>query len=989
MALTVHVALRAERDAGFLGGDLEYDPSITFATTWGTERRSRRAPPLRAGGAPVPLGALALPAPAAVVGDEAVWLKFFAKSAYAGVPELDADAAARVVHEIGAGTVRCALSDLLEAARTNRPLELPVSDTLLLTTVFGNLQQARDAGAAERQPLTDAEMQRLAELAAYKGTVVVTAQLPTFEAHGAPVASALRAAAAREDAQTLLYNSDRMIAALQGAQTLLLEQYVANWVDVPPSAEAADAAAAPPPPPPRFRVGSRCPEAGGLHVPFYVNEYGAVPLVAMAQDRLEAREPALRERMTAAEVAHYGPRRDAALMADQLLVWAARRAGLTGEQFVAAITAQQTQSPSDPTLSAAFLDAYTAIADMGTFVANRVQYTADMRFVNKALLPTVELLRAPSKPSKPNKPNTPATKALAALAPLARHGAVQRVTQRLAAAQRLSGAHAARVLQAPLRSPLGRAHWRLFVGGHYDKAGGVGLGVTEAGGAAQTPASPPPPPPPLPSIEIEDMFCTAVYYQVKDGDCDDSGATAVHVLRGLSQLAATVSAAEAPALHAAARVLARTKASDAISVVNGGYMKSDADELMTPEELRALHDLPKIGDALDQRTRAGGHCHGLLFPDAVLAAALARGGVTDAPLGRDFAAHERRMPILVLEGTAPCESLVLPAGEVARAVMATAGDAAAYEARAAAQHAYIKSLVGAAPGKSDAAASAGAPDSVGGAAAAAAPAQPPKSPLLQKSAVRSLAYYTAPQDRDRRVSRFYLSTTMICSADLYKLHPLLGQLSFVNVRERSRGADFGSLLRMPFDGDASAVALVPTYDGISRADWDAVVRPVLACVQRQMPLASLDHVAPADAAVARTRLGQVLPPQVVLAASTAVSGHASVTAALDRHAVGLERRRRGELAAPAGAGVRTRAPLLSGLSPTAAPAHVDLETRQNVVCFYYQPAALDDAPLMRSVVAHLDAQKLAGAIVDYTFVRDQPFLRDADVVTLAVTLPPV
>ena len=351
---------------------------------------------------------------------------------------------------------------------------------------------------------------------------------------------------------------------------------------------------------------------------------------------------------------------------------------------------------------------------------------------------------------------------------------------------------------------------------------------------------------------------------------------------------------------------------------------------------------------------------------AAVALALQRGGTDlakDLPaLHRalqEASAADRRAPTLVLEGTASIDPLVLSAGEVARAVMPTGGDAQKFEAEAVTRKGFFKSLL---PGS--AAAELGSSVSV---AASATPAE--KSPLLEHAHAEGLSFYETPQDEERRVNGFYMGINIGNSGELYAMNPAYGHLHFVDPVAMTRGGEFGEILRLPF-ASAPKLALVPTFRDVTKKQWDMDIRPVMACIQNQMPLAAVDFYAndkEAERASLRT-LCRLPAYQLTHGLPQSLSSLSLATL--------LERQAQAHV-------LRTlRQPLLLGAKKEQTGGD------EGVTMPFTVPAwAVRNAEAMQSVVRTLDAKVKSGQLLGYQIVSDQPLLYGEPVITIVTTLP--
>jgi hypothetical protein len=1024
MKLAIQVRRVAE-PAGLLGEEYEFDPFLNSWATWGEHRLVSRAYGLNSE-RDIHVTELTLPSdPAQVRGDEALWLKQMAHTLPSGVDAIDeANKEAKVQREIPAGTLRLPLEALLEAAQKGETLSCPVVHTQLhseFTTELMGLQQAGLLGKDPREAVNTG-----ATLCAYKGTLHITPYLVAGSRQGSKTIGALlqglRAAQAREgQSGNLMYNSDLMQREHAKALGAAVDSYVADFVGSEKQ-------------PPKYPLGQEA-TLEHLHFPYHVSEFGPMPLGAMLQIRLQDRAWS-----TAAERAHYAPSKESAQFANEQVRSACQRLGVDPAHFVAEVKAQMTQSPSDATHRPGFLKAVDVLGETGTFVANRVQYTADQGYPNRAALPLVEHIRAATKAQAEGKTGDAKVHASEIMAALA-HPAVSQLS-----------AHLKGQLKA-LKTPYNILARAAQVGSTPWRARSMRLLANEGNkDNKERPAL---------AHECELTDAQPALGLCFSDDCDAMGGTAADAVRNLPALAQAVSEREAPYLHAAAAIVNRYYVFSGIASVSGGYVDTNGKDL-SAEEKRKISDLPMIGDDLDKRTKPGGHAIGVLIAKAVVADALERAGDTKGAAlvaknmgGVQSAAWERRSPVYILEGTASSDGYVLPMGEIGEAVLPSGGDALRVQQEATTRKAFLKGLLAKAGEAKDG-------------------AEPPA--LVKNTNLEGLSFYAAKQDPKRRISGFYLGMGLLSSPDLAKLDPRLGALALVDVKAKTRGAEMGRFLRMPFEGPQSEVGLVPAYSRLTAAQWDRFLNPVVACIQNQMPLAQSDVLPTKEAAeTSRLRVGQVIPPSVVLAA-TGPAATLPLETALDRHAIGLlkaaplgvlledpdRRQKTGAEAYKIYVGADVRGFVWALVGPTgplpttnfrvkkksdipraayggtmAHPSVVYDEsdgrfymvtsqlgaievvnvTRRGIpvpyqryvksaigsvaiaeqpatpattpLCFYLDGYTVGQEEKMRATFAELDAAKAKGEIEGYTLTRDQPLLGAAAVYTLTVSLPVV
>ncbi len=896
--LTLQVTLRAESDAGLLGGDWEYNPHIAHWSSFGRQRIAQHSAVLSST-TPVQVGPFHLPlAGSDLRGDESVWLKMLASTRHSGIDSIDTAEKGKVERLVQAGLARVPLVDALAAAYEKRTLEVAMEDPQLLMSEMNELRQ-------REEKLDEKSVESIAVFTAYKGTLLVRPTLDATAGNPSALIGKINKAALTECASKLMYGSPRMLAAMQQMQGMLLTTYSNEFYGTPVTVLSAcahtltravgkvkeDGSMGGPP---TYPLGAE-KSLEHMHLPLYYSEFGVLPPVALTQHRIDNRESGA----TSEERMQYGPARSSALMADKLLASSALRSGMTSDACVSAIRAQLTQSHTDEAIHPDYVNAEMVIADMGTSTANAILYMKDMRYPNKA---SVNL----KKPAPVTAVKSTSTLKIA-----------------LAVARSLNGT-----------SPAHAQH-RWYVAGAY--------GATTETTTQAT----------MIEVEVESLDPVGLQGIAPSDDCEGSSVTGSDVLRNLARLATAVTREEAPFLHAAADVVRLRFVSDVVSSVSAAFVDTSGTEL-TREQTKAIKDLPLIGDDLDTRRKVGGHCHGLWLTRYTVAQGLEASGCVnlkrDLPdLARDYAAWEKRLPTYVLEGTASIDALVLPAGEVSQAIMGkNGGDASAFELHAATRKAFLTSLT--------------------------AP-----TPLLDNTHAEGVSFYSHAQIINRRVSSFYMGVSHMLCPELYAMNPLFGQISPINNKSMTRGAEVGQLLRMPL-GVRTEVAFVPTFGRLGRREWDASVRPVMAAIQNQMPLAATDYLpTPKTAELACMRVAHVVPPAVLTTLEK--DSALPVGVALDRHALGVMHR---------------LGDLQTKLIPHLAHCHghpsrsqrVVLESEEKVTLpFYISSWKLAEKGAMEALVKQMQEYKQEGKITHFTFVSDRPLLNGSDVVTLVLTLP--
>lgn len=906
--LTLHGTLV---DSKLVGADIEYAPRLAVWGSWGAHKISRMVPLVGTEA----LGTFALPALGAARGDEALWFKLIVKTQHSGIDDIDAVERGHVARDLQAGCLRVPLADVLNG-HTTHVFERPLIDPTLRAVAFA--ANGGDAAAADTYALK--ARLRL-------GVTFADVTPAALTALGVHMRSALNAG--KSASGDLLYGTPAQETAMIAARDMLIGAYAVDFYggdDAQTGAHVVEA---------RFPVGPEKTLAD-LHLAAYNSEFGVLPPVAFVQQTPDMRELPASERAPAAAAAlhaHYGPTIEGARYMERMLGSSLVRHGLSAARFCAAIDAQHTQSRSDANFSTDYLRSLRVIADAATFAANSVHYTKDMRYPNRDVL-------APE-----------AIAAAAAALPVPAHAHAPAPAPQLTARRRPLAMVALK--KSGTMVPVAAVAW----------TGAASRGLFRADTATATPTggagTPAPVAPKLLEVELESFDATLQYGQSNSGDCEDSGCLAGMALRSVPALAAAGGAAT-PLLQNAAAVCARRLVLDCAASVTAAYVNTEGAVMTKEEAAKAIADLPMIGDAIDLRATCGGHCHGVWIGRVVVGDMLTRAGhnvAVELPgLLAGFAqtAADTRAPVTVLEGTSSVEDWVLPAGEVARALVPDGGTALAFEREAAARRALVKTVRATAPA------------------------------LLEHVKIEGLSFYTGPlATTERRVSGFYRGLAHGMSAELYALNPLFGQLTFVDPVKQTRGLEISGVLRAPLRPDGAAgVGLRATFAGVGRTPWDTEVRPVMACLQNQMPYATTltRFAAPADFDAAMLRTGHVLNDAVM--GALAHTPTPELGTALLRHASGLAARQFGNSSA---GGAVLGSGLLLGANAT--PALAPVATATTTLCLYTAPWRLARPGATEAVRTSLAALTASGTILGHAFLHDRPLAASDDVITIVLTLP--
>ena len=883
--LTLRVALVDTR--GLRGAPYESAPRLAHWATWGTHRdgtRERERVPISADGqAPSALAPLRLPlAQDPLRGDEAVWLKLLSLSQHTGIESMDALERLDVERDQQSGVVRVALSDLLALATGPQPVRVPLQDPLLCAQLTRTYQTA----GAQLEPAL-----RQAEGGALKGELLLDIQL-SDRAAGQAVRQRLERAVVDAPAKgVLLYNTPAMVEAMLKARDLTLGAYMPLFygLEGPNGTKRADA------------VWPTGPEKSvdSMHMALYASEQGVMPPIGFFLHDPHTRDPAPGADLPR-YATHYAPTRETLLLDERCLESSAMRVNMAPSAFCASIRTQHAVRDEPVLRDVSYLHVLNVIQDSATSAANALHYTPDRRFARPALA---------SGPASP--PST---------------------TPERAACLASMGAHATMLAKGLLGgNPLGalRASSLAFKPGRF---GDTSAGPIQAAADA---------------VELESFDASPIWNLTGSGDCEDSANLAVTWLGALKAHAAMATklgmAQEVPMLMHAAEVCARRYVMGAVASVTAAYVNTEGRDL-SKEEMRAMSDLPRIGDALDQKSKTGGHMAGIWVSKAVVydqlvrahpggAAALDRELPALAAYVRSAAPWERASPSLMLEGTSSVNPYVLGMGDATLRALGTRNPQAVAEAQA--QHAWTKGARTLAP------------------------------TLLDHARVDAGPWYPDAAPADRRGSAFYRGLSILACAEAYADNPIHGQWNIVQTSTHTRGAEFGHFLR-----HGSDLGLVPSFGSVGRAAWAEKVAPVMACIQNQMAVGALGRFprGPQEAELALARQGHTLSdPALLLLGGLAP---AQQMRALDVHATTAQAHA-SEMASRLGA------------TPETGSAAVPCTT----LCLYTAAWRLKDAAVTQKILDELDMLKARGYLLAHTPLDDKPLAAGDAVMTLRLTLP--
>lgn len=827
----------------------EGNPRVGVWGSWGRHRliTQARLPIDDSPSVAVPIGPFTLPLPVDYRGDEHVSFVIMASSQFSGDKGLDAEQRGHVLRDIQIGMVAVPLRDIL-------PFLAPNTRGVVHRVA---VHQQHTFETPENDPDY--------EHATFKGTLALLFETgPAFKLPVYPAA----AAAARKG---LLFGSEEARAAEAKMRDLLRDTYLAQFG---PDSK-------------RWKAVDNDDGVARFHITEWQSDVGWLPPVAYLQHDMEKS----RERVPGSDwpryAKNYAHTHQDALIMDRSLraTWAA--SGRSVDASIAAMNTQLTQSDSDPSLSADFLDALRNIADFGREHATCMHYTRDFYFRNKTV-----------HSSETNR-------------------------------KRLD-----------LRSTASTTR------------------ETEEGEEGEEEED-------TEETGSENWSTTPITGMANACDCDECGMTAHEVLEKVTVVGALADPSDSALLHAVARVTRLMMPLTVQGLVTTAFVDTNGKKLAAGQ----VKTLPMRGTPEFTKQHAGGHFFGMWMSRATLAAMLTSAGhnvAKDLPrLAPHPTAWERRIPIMILEGTGFTDLFILPAAEFAPLILADAAQAARVVNDERSRHEQFHVLREHAP------------------------------TLFAQLKLYQPAQYIDKQDPMQTLTPFYRYMTQMQCNGLYQMNPRYGHLKPVNLKERTHSVYVDDLLRAAFH-PKPAVGLFAVYSSLSDETWQKEVVPVMACLQNQLPLSIVGR----SATVAEREHVLLLQHGHVMN-SGAVSALAKIPMdkmgdALDRHARGLERfaSQAPKLVPGTGAAVFARTftgdllPPFQSTSAASAAATPILNHVSNPVPVigFLEPWVLANEATNAKITTELNSMKASGKLEHVAWVRNRKLPQADDQLTLRASL---
>ena len=848
----------------------EGNPRVGVWGSWGRHRviTQARLPIDDSPTSAIPLGPFVLPRDQDYRGDEHLSFLVMASSHYSGDAILDAEQSRTVLRDIQIGMVAVPLRDIIAILRR----EATQRQQQTFHRVIVRQQHTNDSPAQNPNFEHDT----------YKGTLVMLFERGTsskdFSTYRTPK-PALRAG--------LLFGSPEQRQAEERMREILSTEHMRQF--------GANASG-----PDAWQPVDGDDGVAEFHITEWQSDVGNLPTVAYLQHEMDACRALLPNSDWQHHEKVYARTPQDAQLLDRSLraTWAA--SGCSVEDSIAAINAQLTQSPSDPSISPGFIVALRNVADFAREHATTMHYTHDYYYANHTL-------------------NTPHS-----------------------------------IPPVDLSSTAARSTTAVTVE-EVKEGEGTGEEPTETGS--------------------ENWSTTPITGMANACDCDECGVVPYHVLELLAspQLRDLAATADTPLLRAVVRLMSIMVVFTGQGLVTTGFVNNSGERIAASQ----VKTLPLKGTIEFSKQSSSGHYWSMLMSRATARAMLEAAGhdvAHDLPdLAPHPAAYERRVPILLMEGTASSDLFILPAGEYAPLIFADAGLAEAYVEEERRRRRQLQMLHERAP------------------------------TLFGQLKIYQPAQFVEKQaDARQTLTPFYRYLTQMQSNMLYQMNPLYGHLKPVQRQARTHGVYIADLLRAAFDDGANGVGLRGIYAGLTREEWDRDIVPVMACLQNQLPMSIVARVStPAAREVALRQQGHILSTGAVFALRDVPI--ADMTSALDRHADGMARHGRASSSTAAApfshtAIAATTMHATGDILPpfTAMHAHTALPaaaaqsggTVSNTapIIGYMEPWMLADKTRAAAMNRELDALHATGELEHIAWIRNRKLSHADDQITMRASL---
>lgn len=760
-----------------------------------------------------------MPAPASTAEDAMLHFELVSHTSRSGVPDIDAAEASYVKRHITAGNASVGLHELLARPGEGQALNF------IQWMVYND---SRNHALLE---LANGETQVLATPDAVIGTAkareieldtVNLAYKSKFEVR------AVGAEIPRGRSSGLHFGTPEFIEAAGRSLGRLEEVYIqrATNIAVPEGMLQH----------PRFEHDPNEPLIEHLHMHRFETATGPLPAIAMVM------QTPVRRRLDEDMRQLYGS--DTTALADQaemMLTASLLRHGLSIEAFTRIV--QEQAARQDEQVYATFPVAVAAVGHMGAFLANQINYTADICVPNigylSALPEAKQRLYAPHLFSCKDKDGDEKEKEMNHHT-LDTHEARAAVRTR----QMIKAGWASQLfnLTAVLRHGHPERRHPTHTDARHAPAKHWRAGVDATKDQPQQPFA-------QRATYSGEMWSFALgSVGVNSGDCEDSAALLYAIQDMMLHFSRTVAEFKArPLLRAMGQVLEWFQGNFLGGAVSDPYVKTDASAAAASAEHKLL---PVIGSEADRREwREGGHAFGNMEPVPLMLTRLLRGLEVGGCHPED--AREFRRKIQQRLAQSP-PWLLHVSGLVLEGTGMTSGQVGSFE------ETYRHTIEG-----PDVAVRKGAAI-LHFTRALKAKATPEYSALAEVVRVEAQPYELwEPTPTDRRRDRFYRAVGHILSARIYdELGPTLAHMVPVRISTQKRGLAIGPFL----DGRDEDVAYVPIYAAhISQREWRHDIEPYLYAQLNQQPLFSLFA---AHARVTPQQQAQPLLPSTLVALAT-------------------------------------------------------------------------------------------------------------------------
>jgi hypothetical protein len=297
-----------------------------------------------------------------------------------------------------------------------------------------------------------------------------------------------------------------------------------------------------------------------------------------------------------------------------------------------------------------------------------------------------------------------------------------------------------------------------------------------------------------------------------------------------------------PAMRAAKKLLYYSSVTDLGALVTSAFMDTNNKVIDLKQE-----DLPLIDSALDKMSKNAGHCFGLYMSLTRLIRKLKKGNtpkevialmekVNTEGMNKNFLLRDRFAPTLILEGTGNIHPHVLSLEETYSDKFAGFDPEPVQDSlflKKKAEWLFMKKMKALLKAIEEPRVIKEDDDDE---TKERKKAQAESESFIELFVGEGLCHYIYKQPVERRTSPFYNSVVHGCSVDaMQRFSVSLSQFAFCRTPKKTYGVRMGELVR---DSEKSHISLICPFVGYE-AQWINEVLPMVESVQNQMPVISL------------------------------------------------------------------------------------------------------------------------------------------------------